>query len=52
MKKVKIAVLIPDRGDRPEFMKKCLQMIHAQTLKPIHIHVENYIPESSHADIT
>ena len=52
MRKIKIAVLIPDRCDRPEFMHNCLQMMKSQTLQPVYIHIENYKPESAHPDIT
>lgn len=31
---MKIAVLIPDRGDRPKFLRNCLRMVDGQTMKP------------------
>lgn len=49
---MKIAVLIPDRGDRPDFMKNCLRMINAQTRKPDIIEVVNDAPRSEECDIT
>jgi glycosyltransferase involved in cell wall biosynthesis len=30
----RIGIIIPNRGDRPEFLKNCLQMIAAQTIAP------------------
>lgn len=47
-----IAVLIPDRGDRPGFMANCLRMMEAQTLPPTHIEVVNEKPIGEDADIT
>ena len=52
LEKLKIAVLIPDRGDRPEFLENCLRMIKAQTVQPDLIHVINYAPRSEKCDIT
>lgn len=49
---MKIAVLIPTRNDRPGFLYNCLRMIEAQTLKPVHIEVIDYAPESNMCDIT
>lgn len=49
---MKLAVLIPDRGDRPEFMKNCLRMLKAQTLQPDIIEVMNDPPENDFCDIT
>ena len=34
---MRIGVIIPDRGDRPEFMKNCLRMVNGQTLKPFRV---------------
>lgn len=49
---MKIGVIIPDRGDRPEFTKQCLKMISAQLRKPdLLLHV-NYAPESNSPDLT
>jgi|SRR5690242_465940 len=47
-----IAVLIPDRGDRPEFLKNCLRMINNQTLKPVEILIMNDPPTDDQVDIT
>lgn len=49
---MRIAVLIPDRGDRPQFLMNCLRMMAAQTLKPEMICVMNYPAESDKCDIT
>lgn len=49
---MKIAVLIPDRGDRPVFMQNCLRMIAAQTVQPDHIEIVNDAPLSEDMDIT
>lgn len=49
---MKIGVIIPDRGDRPEFKKLCLQMLRAQTLEPHWIEIVNYPPETDKPDIT
>jgi hypothetical protein len=38
---MKIAVIIPDRNDRPQFLKNCLRMLEAQTLKPDIIELVN-----------
>lgn len=50
--KLKIAVLIPDRGDRPELMANCLRMLKAQTVQPDHIEVVNDAPVNDKCDIT
>jgi len=49
---MKVAILIPDRGDRPAFLKNCLRMIEAQTLKPEYIHLVDYKPVNDEVDIT
>lgn len=49
---MKIAVLIPDRGDRPIFLANCLRMLRAQTLQPAHIELVNDAPLSDAVDIT
>jgi len=41
---VKIAVLIPDRGDRPQFLKNCMRMLAAQTIAPAHLEIVNFLP--------
>lgn len=37
VRNLRIAVLIPDRGDRPELLENCLRMIAAQTLQPVEV---------------
>lgn len=49
---MKIAVLIPTRGDRPGFLKNCLRMLKAQTLQPDIIEIVNDIPLNKDCDIT
>lgn len=49
---MKIAILIPDRGDRPRFLENCLRMMNNQTLKPHAIHVVNFPPTDEQCDIT
>jgi len=47
-----IAIIIPYRGDRPEFLKNLLRMIQRQTVKPDVIELVNYEPTSEAVDIT
>jgi len=47
-----IAVIIPDRGDRPQFLERCLMMMERQTLKPAHIELVNEPPAGEGVDIT
>jgi glycosyltransferase involved in cell wall biosynthesis len=49
---LKVGVLIPDRNDRPVFLKKCLQMVNDQSVKPYHIELVNDPPLSDKKDIT
>lgn len=49
---MKLAVLIPDRGDRPLFLENCLRMLKAQTLQPDIIEIVNDPPLSADRDIT
>lgn len=52
---LRIGILVPDRGDRPDFMKKCWEMIERQTVYgelAIRVHIADYAPESSDIDIT
>lgn len=49
---MKVAVLIPDRGDRPKFLDNCLRMMKVQTLRPDIIELVNDIPRSDVCDIT
>jgi hypothetical protein len=49
---MKIGVLVPDRNDRPLFLRQCLRMIGGQTLKPDFVFVVNYEPSSEEFDLT
>jgi hypothetical protein len=49
---MKIAVVVPTRGDRPEFITQCKKLIDRQTLKPDKVFFMDYPPESKAKDIT
>lgn len=49
---MKIGVVVPTRGDRPGFLKRCKQMIAAQTLQPVQVVFVDYPPVSDDNDIT
>lgn len=49
---MRVGIIIPDRGDRPEFLKNCLRMISNQTLQPSIIELVNDEPLSKECDIT
>lgn len=49
---MKIAILIPDRNDRPQLLANCLRMMKAQTLQPNVIEIVNDEPLSDACDIT
>lgn len=49
---MRIAVLIPDRGDRPLFLENCLRMMRHQTLRVDHIEIVSDKPKSDKPDIT
>jgi len=51
-KSVRIAVLIPDRGDRPHFTANCMALVGEQTLQPVKILHVNEPPKTQAADIT
>lgn len=51
-KQMKIAIIIPDRNDRPQLLANCLRMMQAQTLQPAHIELVDYAPLSDAIDIT
>jgi glycosyltransferase involved in cell wall biosynthesis len=48
---MKVAVIIPDRGDRPRLLANCIRMMQAQTLQP-EILIINEPPFSDQPDIT
>ncbi len=49
---MKVAVLIPTRGDRPLFIANCLRQLKKQTLQPEIIEVVDHTPYSKDCDIT
>lgn len=49
---MKIGVLVPDRGDRPDFLENCIRMIKNQTLNDVYIKLVDYVPTSDDVDIT
>ena len=49
---MKIAVLIPSRGDRPGFLDNCKRLLSLQTLQPDHIEVVDFAPLDEQCDIT
>jgi glycosyltransferase involved in cell wall biosynthesis len=49
---MRIAVIIPDRGDRPAFLANCLRMVRGQTLKPAQVILVNDPPITTDKDIT
>jgi hypothetical protein len=54
---MRIDVIIPDRGDRPQFMENCMRMLHAQTFiknnnNVLVINTEKSKPKSDKCDIT
>jgi len=51
-KNMKIGVIIPTRGDRPEMLKTAIEQMKWQTLKPSYIHVLDFPPVEGVCDIT
>lgn len=51
MENMRILAIIPDRGDRPEFLGNCLRMIKNQTIE-CNILIQNQKPLSDECDIT
>lgn len=49
---MKFALVIPTRGDRPEFINQCNQLIRRQTKQPDDIIWVDYKPKSNQKDIT
>lgn len=49
---MRIAVIIPDRGDRPQFLENCKRMMSAQTLQPSQVFVAGGKPINDKCDIT
>jgi len=51
MSEIKVAVIIPDRGDRPLFLKNCSRMVGMQTKQPDQIIHVNYKPLTQSFDL-
>lgn len=49
---MKIAVLIPDRGDRPYFIGNCKRLLYNQTLQPDHVEIVDWPAVNDDCDIT
>lgn len=49
---MRIAVIIPDRLDRPNFLAQCKKMLDYQSVKPDATFLINYLPRSEKPDIT
>lgn len=48
---MRIGVIIPDRGDRPEFLENCKRMIRAQTTHPAFTYIDSLPVKSDDFDI-
>lgn len=48
---MKFAIIIPDRGDRPDFLNHCMWQVGRFSLKPTHVFCINYAPQSENADL-
>lgn len=49
---MKVGVIIPDRGDRPQFLENCLRMLRAQTYKGFETCLVNHKPKTKSFDLT
>lgn len=49
---MKVGILIPTRGDRPEFLKNALRLIDKQTVKVHRVEIIGDPPKSDECDIT
>lgn len=47
----KFCAITPDRGDRPQFLRHCIQQMWSQTLQPGDHLVVNYEPDSDKPDL-
>lgn len=47
----KVAVVIPTRGDRPEFIAQCLSMVQRQTRQVDHVIIVDYPPKDAIPDL-
>lgn len=50
--KIKIGVIIPDRGDRSQFLRNCFRLMQNQTLKHVEVLCVASKPSSNECDIT
>ena len=50
--KLKIGIIIPDRGDRPFFLQNYRRMMFNQTMQPTSYYIADYIPINDECDIT
>lgn len=46
-----ISIIIPTRGDRPQYLAQCLKMMKAQTIQPDNIILVDYKPLSNENDL-
>lgn len=49
---MKYAIIIPDRGDRPELLSNCMRMLENQDFEDFHLVIANYPAKSDECDIT
>lgn len=49
---IKVGVICPDRGDRPQFMGQFHRQLEQQTIKPEIVEIVDYAPTSDVCDIT
>ena len=49
---MKVAAIIPDRGDRPELIQQCFKYLEQQTVPFDHIEHVNYPPKGMYPDLT
>ena len=52
MEKLKVGIIIPDRGDRPDFLENCKRMIKNQTYNDVYTYVVNFFNSTNEVDIT
>ena len=49
---MRLAVIIPDRGDRPSLLHNCMRMLEKQTVQPAEILLVDFKPTDEKKDIT
>jgi hypothetical protein len=47
----RIGVIIPSRGDRPQFLDNALRVIDNQSLKPDYVSIQDYAPKTKGFDL-